>query len=82
MLSELVGMFCDDVASGLSGLKEAVGQGDASSKMGARGLAAVCSKLEKVGASGDLAAAPALIERLEAEFDRARPALEAEAASR
>jgi two-component system, sensor histidine kinase and response regulator len=95
MLSELVEMFCDDVSSGLSSLKEAAERGDASSvgrtahtlkggsgNMGARRLATVCAELEKVGASGDLASAPALIERLEAEFERARPALEAEAAPR
>ena len=95
MLSELMVMFRDDVTSGLSSMRKAVEGGDASSvektahtlkgssgNLGATRLAAVCAELERVGASGDLAPAPALIDRLEAEFERARPALEAEAEPR
>ena len=41
-------------------------------------MAAACAELEKVGGSGELRRAPDLLERLEAEFDRARQALNAE----
>ena len=93
MLSELVEMFFGDMTFGLSNLKVAAREGDATSveriahtlkggsgNMGATRMAAVCAELEDAGASGDLASVPALIERLEAEFERARPALAAEAA--
>jgi len=48
--------------------------------MGARRMAAICPELQYVGASGDLSRVPELLERLEAEFGRVRPALEAEIA--
>jgi HPt (histidine-containing phosphotransfer) domain-containing protein len=52
-----------------------------SSNMGATRMAAVCAELEEAGASGDLGRAPGLLARLEEEFGRVRPALEAEASS-
>ncbi len=41
-------------------------------------MSSICSELEEMGRSGDLSRAPALVEQLEAEFGRVRPALEAE----
>src|SRR5215207_7992144 len=93
MLSELTEMFLDDVSSRFPALREALEGGDASSveqiahaligssgNMGARRMAAICTELQYVGASGDLSRVPELLERLEAEFGRVRPALEAEIA--
>jgi HPt (histidine-containing phosphotransfer) domain-containing protein len=51
---------------------------DSSGNMGATRMAAICSELEDVGASADLAVAPALLERLDAEFERVRSALTTE----
>ncbi|MDP9440488.1 MAG: Hpt domain-containing protein, partial [Actinomycetota bacterium] len=51
-----------------------------SGNMGATRVHEVCAELERAGESGDLAAAPRLLERLEGELALARPALEAEAA--
>lgn len=48
--------------------------------MGARRMAALCAQLQEIGASGDLSRAPKLLEQLEAEFGRVRPALEEEIA--
>ena len=46
--------------------------------MGASRMAAACSDLQEVGASGDLAQALGVLEQTEAEFERVRPLLEAE----
>jgi HPt (histidine-containing phosphotransfer) domain-containing protein len=91
MLSELAQMFFDDASSSLAALREAVEGDDArsvervahtlkgsSASMGAARMAEICSELQEAGASGDLSRAPALLERLEEEFGRARPALESE----
>ena len=51
-----------------------------SGNMGATRVAEVCAELEMAGESGDLAAVPGLLERLEEELSLARPALEAEVA--
>jgi hypothetical protein len=48
--------------------------------MGVSRMAAACSELQEVGASGDLARARELLEWTEAEFERVRPMLEAETA--
>ncbi|MDP9486708.1 MAG: response regulator, partial [Actinomycetota bacterium] len=94
LLSKLAGIFLDDVPSRLADLREAIEGGDArgveraahtlkggSANMGAKGMAATCSELQKVGASGDLSRASGLLGTLEEEFGRVRPALEAEAAT-
>jgi CheY-like chemotaxis protein len=94
LLSELSTMFLDDASSRLAALREAVEGGDAksveqiahalkgsSSNMGAKRMAKICAELEYVGASGDLSYAPELLGRLEEEFSRVRPALEAETAA-
>jgi hypothetical protein len=41
-------------------------------------MSTICAELQDLGHSGDLSRAPVLVERLEAEFGRVRPALEAE----
>jgi two-component system, sensor histidine kinase and response regulator len=93
LLTELAGMFLDDAALQLEGLREAIGEADAqrvrsishalkgsSGNMGATRVSEVCAELEMAGESGDLAPAPGLLERLEEELSLARPALEAEVA--
>ncbi|MDQ3316661.1 MAG: response regulator, partial [Actinomycetota bacterium] len=91
LLTELAEMFFGDASSRLGELREAVEAGDAagvervahtlkgsSGNMGATRMSAICAELQDVGVSGDLARAPGLLERLEEEFGRVRPALEAE----
>ena len=93
ILKELIELFLTDVPPQLAALREAVEAGDAhsveqiahtltgsSGNMGATRMAAICSELEDVGASGDLSRAPELLERLEEEFGHVRKALEAETA--
>ena len=93
LLAELAGMFFDDAALRLKELRDAIGEADAgrvrgaahalkgsSGNMGATRMHEVCAELEGAGESGDLAAAPRLLERLEGELSLARPALEAEVA--
>jgi two-component system sensor histidine kinase/response regulator len=93
LLSELSTMFLDDASSRLAALRDAVEEGDAqaveriahtlkgaSGNMGATRMAAFCSELQDVGTSGDLGRAAELLGRLEEEFGRVRPALEAEVA--
>jgi HPt (histidine-containing phosphotransfer) domain-containing protein len=94
LLSELSTMFLADASSRLAALREAVKGGDAKSveqiahalkgssgNMGAKRMAKICAELEYAGASGDLSYAPELLGRLEEEFSRVRPALEAETAA-
>ena len=89
-ISELAQVFLDDSSSRLAALREAVEGDDASSvqriahtlkgssgNMGATKMAAICADLQEAGASGTLARVPELLGRLEEEFERARPALEA-----
>jgi two-component system sensor histidine kinase/response regulator len=91
MLSELGQMFFDDARSSLATLRKALEEGDASTvervahtlkgssgNMGAPRMASLCAKLQDAGASGDLSSSSELLERLEVEFERVRPALEAE----
>ena len=91
LISELAQIFLDDTSSRLTALREAVEGDDASSveriahtlkgssgNMGATRMAAICAELQNVGASGNLARAPELLGRLVAEFERARPVLEAQ----
>ena len=88
-LNELIAQFLDDVPPQLRVLREAVEGGDAHSveriahtlkgscgNLGAVRMAAICSELQDVSASKDLLRAPTLVERLEEEFGRVRPALE------
>ncbi len=93
MLSELTEVFLEDTSSGLAALKEASETGDAEAiervahtlkgsagNMGAKRMAAICSELQDAGESGDLSGASELLVGLKAEFERVRPALEAERA--
>ena len=91
LLAELAGMFLDDASSRLGELRGAVERGDAaavewvvhtlkgsSGNIGATRMASICAELQDVGASGDLGRAPGLLEGLEQEYQRVRPALEKE----
>src|SRR5215210_4124741 len=88
MLSELTQLFFEDAVSNLAALKEAIEKHDATSvervahtlkgssgNMGATRMADLCGQLQDVGTSDDLAAALALLERLEVEFEHVRSAL-------
>ncbi|HET7273437.1 MAG TPA: Hpt domain-containing protein, partial [Rubrobacter sp.] len=88
MFSELARTFIDDAGSNLAALRKSVEEGDASSveliahtlvgssgNMGASRMASICSQIES-GASEEPTAA--LLERLEAEFERVRSALNTE----
>jgi hypothetical protein len=46
--------------------------------MGALKMSNICAELQDIGHSGELSHAIVLVGRLEAEFERVRPALEAE----
>ncbi len=91
IVAELAELFLEDVPPRLKALRDAVEGGEAHSvqrvahvlkgscgNMGASRMATLSAQLQEVGASGDLAGAPQLLERLEEEFGRVRPALEAE----
>jgi CheY-like chemotaxis protein len=88
IFEELIGLYLQDTPTQLVALREAVeaGRADAvktiahtlrgsSANMGAPRMAAGCSELQDVGASGDLYEAPELLYRLEEEFGRVRAAL-------
>ena len=91
ILKELGEMFLEDAPGQLEALRGAVSRGDAQSvlrvahalrgscgNMGAGRMSEISARLEDVGASNDLARAPDLLSRLEAEFARVRPSLQAE----
>jgi CheY-like chemotaxis protein len=91
LLAELAELFLGDAPPRLEALREAIEGGDAASmaqvahalkgssaNMGATRLVTICEELEDAGHSGALERAPALVERLEAEFGRVRAALEKE----
>ena len=87
----LVELFLNDVSHQLVNLQEAVHNDDASmvkriahsckgscGQMGARRMAEICTKLQNVGASGNLTCTLEILEQLEKEFERVREALGAE----
>src|SRR5215204_3810807 len=89
-LARIVGLFIDDVPLRLKELRQAVERGEAqqveetahmlkggSGYMGAVQMAEICAGIQGLGASGELSRAPELLDELEAEFNRIRPALEA-----
>jgi two-component system, sensor histidine kinase and response regulator len=92
IVAELVQLFLEeDTPPHLASLRKAVEDGDSSTieqeahalkgscgNMGAWRMAELCAELQEAGASGELASAPELLERLEAEFERVRPALRTE----
>ena len=89
-LARIVGLFIDDVPLRLEELRQAVESGEAqrveetahmlkggSGYMGATHMGEICAMIQKLGASGELSRAPEILDALEAEFKRIRPALEA-----
>jgi HPt (histidine-containing phosphotransfer) domain-containing protein len=93
LVAELAGMFLEDASARLAALREALENGDtvalertahtlkgSSGNMGAARMAAICAELQQAGASGELGGAAELLDSLEEEFGRVRPALEAEVA--
>ncbi len=91
VLSKVVGIYLDHTPAELRALGAAVARKDAaavaklahglkssSANLGAQTLAGLLKELEHRGRGEVLAEAPALFARIEAEFERVRPALEAE----
>jgi two-component system, sensor histidine kinase and response regulator len=89
-LARIVGLFIDDVPIRLDELRQAVERGEAqkveetahmlkggSGYMGAVQMAKICAGIQDLGASGELSRVPQLLDDLQAEFKRIRPALEA-----
>ena len=89
-LARIVGLFIEDVPLRLDELRQALERGEAqkveetahmlkggSGYMGAVQMAQICAGIQALGASGELSRAPQLLDDLEAEFKRIRPALEA-----
>src|SRR5215204_3644268 len=89
-LARIVGLFIDDVPIRLDEMRQAVERREAqkveetahmlkggSGYMGAVRMAKICAEIQGLGASGELSRAPQLLDDLEAEFKRIRPALEA-----
>jgi HPt (histidine-containing phosphotransfer) domain-containing protein len=88
-LARIVGLFIDDVPLRLEELRLAADRGDAqkveetahmlkggSGYMGAVHMAEICGEIQALGSSGELSHAPELLDALEVEFERIRPALE------
>ncbi|MDH3970105.1 MAG: response regulator, partial [Rhodospirillales bacterium] len=91
VLSKVIGIYLDHTSAELQALGAAVAREDAaavaklahglkssSANLGAQTLAGLLKELEHRGRGEVLAEAPALFARIEAEFERVRPALEAE----
>ena len=91
LLAELAELYLEQAPAQLEALGEAIEGSDAASvgrvahalkgssaNMGASGMVTICAGLEDAGRSGELERALVLLERLEAEFGRVRPALQAE----
>lgn len=89
VLRDLVEMFLEDGEDRLKKMRAAVREEDAqrlsqeadalkgsSGNMGATGMSRLSSELESVGESEDLVQAHALLDALEEEFGRVRPALQ------
>ena len=89
ILTELVDIFVEDAEPRLAALREAVASGDAegieraahtlkgsAGNMGARRMSVIASDLQDAGTSGDLSTAASLLQNLEFEYDRVKPALE------
>jgi HPt (histidine-containing phosphotransfer) domain-containing protein len=91
IVAELATMFLEDARSGLQTVEEALQKGDAptietvahklkggSGNLGAGGLVGLFTRLEDMGASGDLSAGFELLERLRKELGKVDLALAAE----
>ncbi|HSL01048.1 MAG TPA: response regulator, partial [Rubrobacteraceae bacterium] len=90
VLGELVHMFLEDATKRLETMREGAGEQDAqrlrqeahalkgsSGNMGATRIARISSELESIGKSEDLSHASRLLDALEEELGRVRPALQA-----
>jgi PAS domain S-box-containing protein len=88
LLADLIGLFQQETPPLLDSIRDAVATGNAdklraaahtlkgsSGSLGARGLAALCADLERVGRSGSVAGAAALLAPLAAEYARVCVAL-------
>jgi two-component system, sensor histidine kinase and response regulator len=88
-LARIVGLFIDDVPLRLDELRQAVERGESqtvdetahmlkggSGYMGAARMVKICAGIQGLVASGELSRAPELLDELEAEFERIRPALQ------
>jgi HPt (histidine-containing phosphotransfer) domain-containing protein len=91
MLSEVAEIFLSHSESSIRELKKAIEADDApevertahklkgsSANLGATRITKLCEELENAGGSDDLSRAPELLEQLESEFERTRPAIEKE----
>jgi HPt (histidine-containing phosphotransfer) domain-containing protein len=89
ILAELAEIFVADSTVRIETMRQAVAKGDAATvkqmthalkgsagNMGATRMAELCERLQIASASKDLAAAPEMLDLLEAEFVRVRSALE------
>jgi signal transduction histidine kinase/CheY-like chemotaxis protein/HPt (histidine-containing phosphotransfer) domain-containing protein len=89
-MAELIEAFVTDVATRFRDLHTALEGPDvgllartchtlkgSSTSMGAAGMGLLCAELETQASSADLAGAPDTLSRLETEFERVRPALQA-----
>jgi CheY-like chemotaxis protein len=87
-LARIVNLFIEDVPIQLAAIRRAVERGDSqeveekahmlkggSGYMGAARMAQMCARLEELGASGELSRVPELLDAVEREFGRVRPAL-------
>jgi two-component system, sensor histidine kinase and response regulator len=88
-LARIVALFIDDVPLRLDELRRAVERGEAqivdetahmlkggSGYMGASQMVKICAGIQDLVASGELSRAPEMLDELEAEFERIRPALQ------
>lgn len=88
LLREVAGIFLEETADTMAGLREAVARGDAKAirhaahtlkgsagNFGAEATCAVAQKLETIGASGQLAKAADLLEALDRELNLLRPVI-------
>ena len=91
VIIEVLQMYLDEAPQHLSGLRSALGSGNAmemgnvahalksaSFNVGAKSLGELCRKLEQRGKAGDLSAAGDLVAAIEAMMERVQPALRAE----
>ena len=89
-LARIVDLFVEDVPIQLAAIRRAVKRGEAqeveekahmlkggSGYMGAARMAQMCARLEEIGASGELSRVPEMLDAIEMEFGRVRPALTA-----
>jgi CheY-like chemotaxis protein/HPt (histidine-containing phosphotransfer) domain-containing protein len=90
LLTRLVDAFLAEAPADLGHLRAAVDRGDpdavydaahhlkgAAATLGSAGIVDLCQRLEALACAGDLADAPALLRRLQAELPRVRGALDA-----